>query len=84
MNKIKSLKYKLIPLGIGAGAVASFAADGEQSGTDVTAALTNLNTTLTNVSSSANTLSMTIVALVVVGVVLSITIGWAKKAKRAV
>ena len=82
MNKIKSLKYKLIPLGMGAGAVASFA-EGEQQ-TDVTAALTNLNTTLTNVSSSANTLSTTIVALVVVGVVLSITIGWAKKAKRAV
>lgn len=83
MNKIKSLKYKLIPIGMGAGAVASFA-EGEASGTDVTAALTNLNTTLTNVSSSANTLSTTIVALVVVGVVLSITIGWAKKAKRAV
>ena len=83
MNKIKSLKYKLIPLGMGAGAVASFA-EGEQQSTDVTAALTDLNTTLTSVSSSANTLSMTIVALVVVGVVLSITIGWAKKAKRAV
>ncbi len=83
MNKIKSLKYKLIPLGMGAGAVASFA-EGEQQSTDVTAALTNLNTTLTTVSGSANTLSITIVGLVVVGVVLSITIGWAKKAKRAV
>ena len=82
MNKIKSLKYKLIPLGIGAGAVASFA-EGEESGTDVTGALTNLNTTLGTVTTSANTLSTTIIGLVIVGVVLSITIGWAKKAKKA-
>lgn len=82
MNKIKSLKYKLLPIGMGVAAVSSFAED-EAAGSDVTAALTNLNTTLGTVTTSANTLSTTIVGLVVVGVILAITIGWAKKAKRA-
>ena len=81
MNKIKSLKFKLLPIGMGAAAVSSFA-EGEQQ-SDVTAALTNLNTTLGTVTTSANTLSTTIIGLVIVGVILSITIGWAKKAKRA-
>ena len=82
MNKIKSLKYKLLPLGMGVAAVSSFA-EGETAA-DPTAALTQLNTTLGNVSTSANTLSTTIIGLVIVGVVLAISIGWAKKAKRAV
>ena len=82
MNKIKSLRNKLLPIGMGAAAVSSFA-EGEVAGADVTQALTNLNTTLGTVTTSANTLSMTIVGLVIVGVVLAITIGWAKKAKRA-
>lgn len=75
LDKIKDFKNKLFGLAVVASASVVSAAPIDQ--------LDSLNTTMTAVSTKAETLSATIIGIVTIAVVMAIVIGWLKKGKKA-